>query len=378
MKRAALVAVLVFALGWIAAPYVAAVALLVDLSGTSPAWRTWLPVRVQQVDWRDVDVPTRSGPVAARLYTPQGTSRGLWIVVPGLHAGGVDEPRLARLSTRLAGAGVTVLSLPLPDLRAFHIVARSTDQIEDAVLWARQTPSLSAAGTPITLAGISFGGGLALAAAGRPTIAGHLTRIVSFGGHGLLPRTIEYACTGRLPDGTPQPAHDYGVAILLLQGLSALVPAEQVSPLDRAVRTFLDASMADGVNQAQADALFAEAAEQAAKLPEPARTIMAQVNARDARTLGARLLPLAEMVGGDPALSPERSPVPTAPVFLIHGARDNVIPQTETVQLAAHYRTRGVTVHALLTPAVSHADAASAPTIGDIWDLVRMWVKIGA
>lgn len=378
MKRAALVAVLVLALVWVASPYVSAVALLVDLSGASPAWRAWLPVRLRQVEWRDVEVPTRTGNVAARVYTPHGASRGVWIVVPGLHAGGVDEPRLARFSTRLAGEGLTVLSLPLPDLRAFRIVARSTDQIEDAVLWASQTLTTSSGSEPITLAGISFGGGLALAAAGRPAIAGHLTRIVSFGGHGLLPRTIEYACTGRLPDGTSQPAHDYGVAILLLQGLPSLVPSDQVSTLDLAVRTFLDASMADGVNQAEADALFAQAAAHAAALPEPGRTIMAEVNARDASRLGARLLPLAEVVGGHPALSPERSAAPAVPVFLIHGAHDNVIPQTETLQLAEHYRAQGVEVHALLTPAVSHADAASAPTMSDIWALVRMWVKIRA
>lgn len=377
MKRVALVAVLVLALAWVAAPYVSAVALLADLSGTHPGWRQWLPVRVHQVSWRDVDVPTRTGPVPARLYEPEGTSRGLWIVVPGLHAGGVDEPRLVRLTTRLAAEGLTVLSLPLPDLRAFHIVTRSTDQIEDAVLWATGNDGVGRA-APVTLAGISFGGGLALAAAGRPAITNRLHRAVSFGGHGLLPRAIDYVCTGLLPDGTPQPPHDYGIAILLLQGIPYLVPPDQAQPLDEAVRAYLDASMANGIDQPRADVLFARAATLSAQLAEPARAIMQEVNARDVRALGARLLPLAEVVGGAPALSPERSPVPTAPVFLIHGAHDTVIPQTESTLLADFYRSRGGSVEVLLTSAISHADPSAHTTFKDVWDLIRMWVRISA
>jgi hypothetical protein len=152
--------------------------------------------------------------VSARLYLPEGRSERTWIVVPGVHAGGVDEPRLARLTTRLAGAGITVLSLPLPDLREFRIVGRSTDQIEDAVMWATADTTLTPDGT-VGLVGVSFGGGLVMVAAGRPAIADRIERVVSFGGHGNLPRVINYLCTGRLPDGTVQRAHDYGGILLL-------------------------------------------------------------------------------------------------------------------------------------------------------------------
>jgi dienelactone hydrolase len=228
----------------------------------------------------------------------------------------------------------------------------------------------------VSLVGVSFGGGLALVAAGRPSVAARVDQVVSFGGHGDLPRAIRYACTGVLPDGTPQPAHDYGLAILLLQGLPHLVPPEQVAPLEAAVRAFLEASMADGRDQAGADALFARARALAAPLPEPARSIMADVNAREATRLGPRLLALAEVVGGDPALSPERAPLPSARVVLVHGARDNVIPQTETTSLAEFYRARGVRVEALLTPAVSHADPTVQVTARDVWALLRVWVRI--
>lgn len=376
MRRALIFVVVMATLVWVVAPYVSALAMVIDLSGQDVAIRRWLPVTPQAVTTRDVQVPTRHGAIPARLYVPATPTGRTWIVVPGVHAGGADEPRLVRLTTRLAGAGITVLSLPLPDLRQFRIVGRATDMIEDATLWLTDDPALAPTGR-ISLVGVSFGGGLAIVAAGRPSIADRIDRVVSFGGHGDLPRTITYLCTGVLPDGTVQPAHDYGVAILLLTALPHLVPADQVGPLDAAIRTFLEASMADGRDSPTADALFARSREIAATLPEPARAIMADVNARDTSRLGPRLRPLAEVVGGAPALSPERSPAPTAPVFLIHGATDNVIPQSETTILAAYLRATGTDVTTLLTPAVSHADPNAGVSPRDVWDLVRMWTRLG-
>jgi len=377
LRRILIIAVVVVAItAWLAMPYVSALAILIDLSGQDMPMRQWLPVSVGQVTTRDLEVPTRHGVVRARLYVPKGRSQKTWIVVPGVHAGGVDEPRLVHLTTRLAGAGITVLSLPLPDLREFRIVGRSTDQIEDAALWVTADAALAPNGT-VGLVGVSFGGGLVMVAAGRPSIADRIDRVVSFGGYGDLPRVIEYLCTGRLPDGTVQPAHDYGVAILLLGALPHLVPSDQVAGLEASIRAFLDASIVDDFDPQAAMPLFARARQLSATLPEPAAAIMRDVNARDAARLGRLLLPLAGVVGGDPALSAERSPIPRAPVFLIHGAADTVIPQTETVSLAAHLRAQGHThVSTLLSPAISHADPSTELTTRDVWQLVHMWVEV--
>lgn len=372
-----LVTLVVVAAGWAAAPYVSALALVMDLSGREVAGRSWLPVRLYEVERADITLPTRHGPVTARRLWPQGrTPRGTLVVVPGVHAGGVDEPRLAALTQRLAADGFSVVSLPLPDLRAFRIIARATDQLEDAVVAIARERVWTPTGR-VTIIGVSFGGGLSLVAAGRPSLAGKLDRVVSFGGHGLLPRVIDYLCTSRLPDGTLQPAHDYGVAVLIIAAIPKLVPAEQVAPLDAAVRAFLEASMAEGRHGSETAALFDEARRLAGALPEPARGIMADVNARAATRLGPLLLPHAEWVGGDPALSPERSPAPQVPVFLIHGAVDPVIPQSELARLAAYLRAHGTPeVETLLTPAVSHADAQASVAARDVWNLVRMWVLI--
>ena len=64
--------------------------------------------------------------------------------------------------------------------------------------------------------GISFAGGLSIVAAGRPALRDRVAVVLSLGGHGDLPRTLRYLCTGIQPDGERLPPHDYGVVIILL------------------------------------------------------------------------------------------------------------------------------------------------------------------
>ena len=375
--RAWLATVLVIgAAGWLVAPYLASAAFILDLAGTTSWVRAWLPARVRAVDARDLIVPTRYGPVTARLYEPRGGSARSLAVFPGIHAGGIDEPRLVAFSRRLASTGANVLSVPLPDLREYRITPRSTDIIEDATAWLAADRTLAPRGR-VGLVGVSFAGGLALVAAGRPALAGKIQLVVSLGGHADLPRVMAYLCTGRLPDGTTRPPHDYGVVIILLGALEHLVPDAQVTPLRQTILTFLDASSSDLTDKARARELFDRAAEQTAALPEPAHTYMQWVNERNSAALGPVLLPLVELLGGAPALSPDRSPATLAPVFLLHGAADNVIPSSET-PLAASYLAEHGNAQArwLLTPLLTHATVTDDVAPGDAWRLVRFWKQM--
>ena len=54
----------------------------------------------------------------------------------------------------------------------------------------------------IGMMGISFAGGLSIVAAGRPALANRVVAVLSLGGHGDLPRTLRYLCTGIQADGT--------------------------------------------------------------------------------------------------------------------------------------------------------------------------------
>jgi dienelactone hydrolase len=294
---------------------------------------------------------------------------------------GINEPRLTGLARDLAGSGVLVMTLALPDLQHYQLTTHSTDVIEDAVSWMTGRPELAPDGH-IGLIGISFAGGLSVVAAGRPSIRDKLAYVVSFGGHADLPRVLRYLATGeetQMAGVKTVPPHDYGVAVILYQFADqGMVPAEQVARLRKGIETFLYASQLTLVDMKQANATFAQAREYAKALPEPARTFMTYVNDRNVKKLGPALLPYLNASGVDsPTLSAARaSSVPSAPVFLLHGSEDSVIPTAESVLLADFLRTRGVDVHLLVSELITHAEVDRGAATADTWRLISFWASV--
>jgi dienelactone hydrolase len=342
------------------------------MNGTARSLAEWHAVAVTEAD---ATVPVRDGSLRARTYRAATTSGPPVLVVPGVHAGGIDEPRLVTFARDVASMGHHVLTAELPDLKAYAITPRTTDHIEDAARWLAHDSGLAADGR-IGLMGISFAGGLSLVAATRPTLRDRVAFVMSFGGHGDLPRTLRYLCTGEVPGGGSRPPHDYGVAIILLGVADRVVPAEQAAPLRDAIRAFLNASHVAMVDEAQAAIAFERARAMTERLPEPARTLMGYVNDRDVAQLGPLLLPHTTDLGGHPALSPSKADTPTFPVYLLHGTDDNVIPAVESELLAGTLRSAGADVTQLATPLITHAEVDREPGAGAVWELVRFWAKL--
>ena len=82
------------------------------------------------------------------------------------------------------------------DLQRFRITPEVTDVIEDAVAWAARQRGLAPDGK-VGVLGISFSGGLAVVAAGRPSIRDKVAFVLSFGGHGDLVDLFGSACGER-------------------------------------------------------------------------------------------------------------------------------------------------------------------------------------
>jgi hypothetical protein len=177
------------------------------------------------------------------------------------------------------------------------------------------------------------------------------------------------------------PPHDYGVAVVLLTLADRVVPADQVETLSRGIDGFLLASSLDMVDKPKALQEFARMREYAASLPEPSRTLMSYVNDRAVDKLGPILLPIADALKDHPAmpaLSPERAPAPPrAPVFLLHGADDNVIPSVETVFLGEYLEHRG-RVHGLLSGLITHAEVNRTAGATEVWRLASFWTQVMA
>ena len=231
------------------------------------------------------------------------------------------------------------------------------------------------------IVGISFAGGLSTSAAGRPSIKDHVAFVLSFGGHGDMPRVMKYLATGEelpAPGAVTHPPHDYGVAVILYRLAEfGVVPPDQVQGLRDGVRTFLLASQLTLVSMDQANATFAQAREMAKALPEPSRTYMNYVNDRAVNKLGPVLVPFLQQLGSDdPGLSPQRAAPPIAPVFLLHGDEDTVIPPAESVILGEALRSKGADVRVLLSHIITHAELDRAGDTYEAWKLIAFWADL--
>jgi dienelactone hydrolase len=351
------------------AAFVARAAGAQGLVGDLAAWR-----RQPITEW-PVAIAWRGGQLRGRRYEPSRRLGRPLLLMPGVHASGIDEPRLAGFARELAAIGHPVVTAELSDLTHYRVTPATTDMIEDAALWLTRQPGLPADGK-IGMMGISFAGGLSIVAAGRPTVRDHVAFVLSFGGHGDLPRTLHYLATGTQPDGTHRPPHDYGVAIILLGVADRVVPRTQAPDLRAAILSFLEASRLDMVDKAEASREFARARTLAEALPEPSRTLMTYVNNRDVVHLGPILVPHLAALDGDPALSPDHGLPPSGVVYLLHGVDDNVIPAIESALLARTLHDRGVTVRFLATPLVTHADVDHTISVSSAWALVRFWTAV--
>ena len=377
----ALVAILL--LGITARRYVHGFTLVVRAADLHGPVRRVADLDSVRVSERIVLARVKDASIRARVYAPVGTARQTVLLVSGLHPAGIDEPRLIALARRLAEANVVVVTPEIRDLARLEITPRLTDRVEQAAVWLAVESGLASKGR-IGLMGISFSGGLAVVAAGRPSLRHHLSYVFSFGGHDDLRRVLEYLCTGMEPEGLAHdrrergvaraipPPHDYGVAIVLLNVAEHLVPPEQLAPLRDGVRRFLWASHLDGVDKPQAEREFAALRELAPRLPEPSATLLGYVNSRDVARLGPELLPYIGFHVDPPALSPSRSPEPSAPVFLLHGRDDNVIPAAESQHMADRLRGQAP-VRLLLTDLISHAAADQPAHVIDVLRLAGFW-----
>lgn len=356
-------------------PYWTAAALVLRAAGT----QGWVG-SLARADARTVResierVPIRTGSMRVRIFRPEGTANRATLLVSGVHPDGIDEPRLMGLARELAATGTIVATPEIEDLIQYRLTARATDTIEDAAIWMLERTE--PARRRIGIIGVSFSGGLSIVAAGRASVRDRLSFVLSFGGHGNLPRVLRYLFTGVEPAApgfasrTREP-HDYALAVILHQAAELVVPPAQVAPLQAALSTFLAASAVNRTSREQAARLFDASRAQGEAMPEPARTLMKHISERNVTALGRVLLPHLDKLASDPALSPDQSTPPTARVYLLHGADDSLIPAAESVLLAEHLRHH-TRVRLLLSASLTHVDLTAEPTVKDTWDMIAFW-----
>ncbi len=311
------------------------------------------------VTTRNLDLPGGAEPIPARLYVPVGVRHPAPIVVMhGVHYLGIDEPRLVNFARALSSRGFLVLTPYLADLADYQVTLRTAETIGLAV---EELKRISGA-KKVAVLGLSFSGGMALMTDADPRFAPDISVIGALGSHDDLGRVLRYFATNHAegPHGEQfsVPAHEYGALVGIYEHPEALFAPEDVEQARITLRYHLHED-------------DARSREEAAKLSPQGRRAMQELFDHRMDMMAPVIVKYVDEHAEElTAISPHPllSRV-TAPVYLLAGSEDNIVPPTETLWLD-HDLPPQVTGHTLITPVFSHLDP-SGGTLRRRLELIR-------
>jgi dienelactone hydrolase len=369
---AAIVIIALLLLAAIARPFVIAhlqaIAVL-DLVGNKPV--PWLVRKSvsEPITTQDFTLPTSNGPIRARLYIPQShPDAPAIIVLHGVHHLGIDEPRLIAFSSAMASCGLRVLTPELPDIKDYHVGANSIATIGDSAKWMAAHDANKSVG----VMGLSFSGGLALLAASDPKWHNSIKFVVAIGSQDEMARVATFYRTGEdpLPTGASErlAPHEYGALVLEYEHLEDFVPPDHPEYLDP-IRAVLRAHLYEDWPGEKA----ALAALTPAQLTLARQLIDTSSPFTRSLLAHAETLHIEDMAGVSPHGHLKQL---TTPVYLLHGAGDNIIPSAETEWMATELPAASLQSE-LISPVLSHINLDGAnPTAMDQWRLVHFFALI--
>jgi dienelactone hydrolase len=310
----------------------------------------------------NLTVDGAGGSFRARIFRLRGQTGGRGLIVAhGIHHEGMNERRMVPFARELARAGLVVMTPEMTDLADYRITAQGVHVIRDAAIYLRGRRDL-VDDAPVGLLGFSFAGGLSLVAAAEPELAGRTAYVVSVGGHHDLERVLRFLIRNKVetPAGVvPMQAHDYGLVVLLYGAVDRFAPEPDRAALRDALRAAL--------HQDHAAATAA-----AARLTtDRGKQLWQLADAKKLQTLAPELEALVDEQRPQlAALSPRgRMAAIRAPVYLVHGNGDSVIPPSETEWASAEL---GKAEHiALITPLMEHVEVNKSAGVGDKVALLR-------
>ena len=310
---------------------------------------------------RDLTLPVGARTARARLYLPSGGGRRPAVVIAhGVHYRGIDEPRMVAFARAMARAGEVVLTPQLDALADYRVQASTVDELRAATLWLAARPEVRRQRAGVM--GLSFAGGLALRAAADPALRGRVSFVASIGGHHDLRRVSRFLALDELttPEGTQRSrSHDYGLVVFVYAYAERFVDERSLPAFRAALREFLHGDRRAAEREARA--LTGDAAWLAGRLLAHDKPAVASRVSAVLPTLGdaMRAASPAGVLGGL-----------RAPVYLLHGSRDDVIPPAESRFAAMEVGDRAP-LRVLLTPVVDHVTVQRSPTWAQRWAVVR-------
>ncbi len=282
---------------------------------------------------------------SALVYRPAGTEPDkALILAPGISELGCYHPKLIALSRFLAHQGLLVVTPDIEEFRNFRI---SADPIDQLLLWRREAEILDGANKnrETGLAGISYSGTLALIAAANPGVRDKIGFVAAIGAYHNLARCTEQWFTTEpgVEKFQYYPTKFYARWVIMLSALDMLPAFRDRAILKEALHALLLVKKLPPM-----EGLTPEGErwyKLAAGKKSPADAALAKAIERHlAPRLYRRLDP-------EPALQELH-----CPVFLIHGAYDDLIPARESMEL----HSRLADSYLLISPFLTHTHPSGA------------------
>lgn len=308
---------------------------------------------------QETRVIRKSGPelLGAVVYRPAGGSPSSGILlIPGVSELGCDHPRLVSLARALAKSGFFVVT---PDIRTFREFQIYPPPLDEISFWLHESARLDGGQMMrrIGLAGISFSGTLALIAAGDVQNRGRAAYVLAIGAFEDLMLCSRFWFDAGPVTVSPgyYPTRYYAKWVLMLAAADLLA-----EPADRA---FVKTALRDLLLQKAVPAPTDDVTEtgrrwlKLAVLREDASDPELALNIEN--RIAALLYPGLDTGKSAAAIR--------CPVFLAHGAYDDLIPPEESIRLQK--RISSAKSYLLISPFLTHTHPWEKPL--DWWTKVK-------
>ena len=299
------------------------------------------------------------------FYLPRsGRPVGAWLISPGAHPQGPDDPRLDRLARILADAGFAVLSPAVPDLMDLRLTRRAIEEVEAAFHQLCRRKELPPGCRPAVL-GPCVGSLAALYLAASDRCSRSISAVVTMGAYAdpgvLLDALVP-------PDGVPSRADPLNRPVLFVTLLDHLPGVSHCdrAPLTEAWRDYVRLTWPHAHLKTPGSVAHHPIARAVAArhgLPSEAERVF---------LMGCGVLPgghdlcrAALFAPGAPYAYLDPRPIlasVAAPVYAVHGRGDVVIP-FEQLRVLADGLPEGVRRATYVTGFLRHSDLVGARTL---------------
>lgn len=184
----------------------------------------------------EFSIQGRNGPLQIRMFTPRDLPHApVVVLVHGFAARGFRDVGMNEFAKGLSRTGLRVVLPNIVSEEKLQVSPTGISDVDDVIRW-----SALESGQKVSVFGISFSGGMVIAAAAQPGYADYVKLVLCVSGYNSIDRLGRFYLHEdvRKPDSsrytvTPYPT---GLASLALQYLDELVPPEDIAPLSNALR----------------------------------------------------------------------------------------------------------------------------------------------